>query len=231
MMAKLSFATLFLVGLLAMMSAERALAAFTTEELFRLKTSGVAEDLIRMMIDSGYSDVGRVIKLKEMGFKDETILSVIKSDLKERGAQQPLAVQAESVAQDRATDMQTTAKVKIERYLVYGDPIVQNSQEIESATVSLQEGGRLKFEWAGDKGLLALDDYFQMKPFASPFYWDLNQGDAFGPAERMKNVYVLQSARAHKGRPATDDTHYWVISFEPANAEIAERIKLARGVN
>src|SRR4030065_1505723 len=75
----------FLMGAFVLVSSGSALAALTTEELTRLKTSGLGEDVIIFMIENGYGNVDRVVRLKEAGFADETISSVIRNDLKGGG--------------------------------------------------------------------------------------------------------------------------------------------------
>lgn len=56
--------------------------ALSTDELLKLKKAGVSEDIIVFMVEHDYSDVDKVSKLKVSGFKDETILAILKSELK-----------------------------------------------------------------------------------------------------------------------------------------------------
>jgi hypothetical protein len=226
MASRTEITLVFLLAVLSMVFAGSAAAALTTEDLVRLKTAGVSEDLIRLIVENGYSDVGRVVKLKEAGFRDETILSVVTSDLKEVKAPSPTPVaQPAKAAPDPVVDIQTPAKVKIERYLVHGDPILQNSQEIANATVALA-GRRITFEWPTRK-LLDLIDIFEMNPFAPPFVWDLSREDKLRAMDGRNAGFVLTSTRSHQGRPTTDDTHYWVVSIEPQNPVMIQQVRKA----
>ena len=225
---------LFLIGALVLVSSGATLAALTTEELTRLKTVGLGEDVIRFMIESGYGNVDRVVKLKEAGFTDETISSVIRSDLKGAGeARQPTpqpekARQAQPVAEpiaDATAIMQTPAKVRIEHHLVLGDPIIQNLQEIQNATVSLLEGRRLKIEWDDSKAPSTLGSLFLGKPFASPFYWDLEKGDGLVSVNPKDNSFVLRTGRSHQGRPAADKSHSWIVYLTPNSPDLSKRIR------
>lgn len=225
---------LFLIGAFVLVSSGAALAALTTEELTRLKTVGLGEDVIRFMIENGYGNVDRVVKLKEAGFTDETISSVIRSDLKGAGeAQQPTpqpekAKLAQPVAKpiaDATAIMQTPAKVRIEHHLVLGDPIIQNLQEIQNATVSLLEGRRLKIEWDDSKAPSTLGSLFLGKPFASPFYWDLEKGDGLVSVNPKDNSFVLRTGRSHKGRPAADKSHSWIVYLTPNSPDLSKRIR------
>jgi len=225
---------LFLIGAFVLVSSGAALAALTTEELTRLKTVGLGEDVIRFMIENGYGNVDRVVKLKEAGFTDETISSVIRSDLKGTGeAQQPTpqpekAKQVQPVAEpvaDATAIMQTPAKVKIEHYLVLGDPIIQNQQEIKNATVSLLEGRRLKIEWDDSKAPSTLGSLFLGKPFASPFYWDLEKGDGLVSVNSKDNSFLLRTGRSHQGRPAADKSHSWIVYLTPNSPDLSKQIR------
>lgn len=225
---------LFLIGAFVLVSSGAALAALTTEELTRLKTVGLGEDVIRFMIENGYGNVDRVVKLKEAGFTDETISSVIRTDLKGAGeAQQPTpqpekAKQAQPVAKpiaDATAIMQTPAKVRIEHYLVLGDPIIQNLQEIQNATVSLLEGRRLKIEWDDSKAPSTLGSLFLGKPFASPFYWDLEKGDGLVSVNPKDNSFILRTGRSHQGRPTADKSHSWIVYLTPNSPDLSKRIR------
>ena len=242
---------LFLIGAFVLVSSGTALAALTTKELTRLKTVGLGEDVIRLMIENGYDNVDRVVELKEAGFTDETISLVIRSDLKGTGeAQQPTpqpekAKQALPVAEpvagataimpekakqaqpaaDAAAIMQTPAKVKIEHYLVLGDPIMQNQQEIRNATVSLLEGRRLKIEWDDSKAPSTLGTLFLGKPFASPFYWDLEKGDGLVSVNPKDNSFILRTGRLHQGKPTVDMYHSWIVYLTPNNPDLTKQIR------
>ena len=242
MISGMKKAILFLIGALVLVSSGAALAALTTEELTRLKTSGLGEDVIRFMIENGYGNVDRILKLKQAGFADETISSVIRSDLKTGGeaklptpqpekvtpAQpvvEPLAEPAAKPAAEAAVTMQTSAKVTIEHYLVVGDPIVLNSQDIPNATISLLEGRRLKIEWDGNKAASTLSNFLRGKPIASPFYWDLDKGDGMHSVNPKDNSFILRTGRSHQGSPTTDKTHYWIVQVTPNSPDLAKRIK------
>jgi len=234
MISGMKTTALFLISAFVLLSSGTALAALTTEELTRLKTVGLGEDVIRFMIENGYGNVDRVVKLKEAGFTDETISSVIRSDLKGTGeAQQPTpqpekAKQVQPVAEpvaDATAIMQTPAKVKIEHYLVLGDPIIQNQQEIKNATVSLLEGRRLKIEWDDSKAPSTLGSLFLGKPFASPFYWDLEKGDGLVSVNSKDNSFLLRTGRSHQGRPAADKSHSWIVYLTPNSPDLSKQIR------
>lgn len=229
----------FLVGAFVLVSSGSALAALTTEELTRLKTSGLGEDVIIFMIENGYGNVDRVVRLKEAGFADETISSVIRSDLKagaeaKRPVLQPEQVKqvkpvAEPVARpmaDATAIMQTSAKVTIEQYLALGDPVVQKSQDITHATISLLQGRRLKIEWDGSKVTPTLGNLLlRGKPFASPFYWDLDKGDGLHSINPKDNSFILRTGHSHQGRPTADKSHYWVVHVTPGSPDLERRIR------
>jgi hypothetical protein len=212
--------TLFLIGAIALVSSGAALAALTTDELTRLKTSGLGEDVIRFMIENGYDNVDRVVRLKEAGFADETISSVIRSDLKEEGEAilskpqpeeakqlQPVEVkQAQPVAEkttkaDAPVMMQTSAKVKIERYLVVGDPIVLNSQDIRKATISLLQGRRLKIEWDPGEPGSKLSNIHLNKPFETPFLLGSGKGRCLAKRESQGQLFHLANRALASGKP------------------------------
>jgi len=222
----------FLIGAIALVSSGAALAALTTEELTRLKTSGLGEDVIRFMIENDYGDVDRVVRLKEAGFADETVSSVIRNDLKAGGeaklpAPQPKKVeQAQPAAQpvaDAAATMQTSAKVRIEQYWVHGEPVVQNSQDIQNATISVLQDRRLKIEW-DDKGSTP-GRFFRGKPFASPFYWDLDKSDGLYSVNPKDNSFVLRTGYSHRGQPTAGKSHYWVVHLTPQSPDLAKKIR------
>lgn len=234
MISAIKTITLFLIGAFALVSSGTALAALTTEELTRLKTSGLGEDVIRFMIENDYGNVDRVMKLKAAGFADETISSVIRNDLKAGGEAklpppQPEKIkQAQPVAEpvaEAAATMQTSAKVTIEQYLAIGEPVVQNSQDIPNATISLLQGRRLKIEWDDSKAASTLGSFLRGKPFASPFYWDLDKGDGLHSVNPKDNSFILRTGRSHQGRPTVDKAHYWIVHLTPGSPELAKRIR------
>jgi hypothetical protein len=229
----------FLLGAFALVSSGSALAALTTDELTRLKTSGLGEDVILFMIENDYGNVDRVVRLKEAGFADETISSVIRSDLKagveaKRPAPQPEQVKqgkpvAEPVTKPMAEEtaiMRTSAKVMIEQYLALGDPVVQKSQDIPGAMISLLQGRRLKIEWDGSKLTQTVGNLLlRGKPFASPFYWDLDKGDGLHSVNPKDNSFILRTGHSHQGRPTAGKTHYWVVHVTPDSPDLEKRIR------
>ncbi|MBW8457921.1 MAG: hypothetical protein K0M58_05710 [Thiobacillus sp.] len=235
----------FLLGAFALVSSGSALAALTTDELTRLKTSGLGEDVILFMIENDYGNVDRVVRLKEAGFADGTISSVIRSDLKagveaKRPALQPQQPeQPEQVKQGKpvaepvtkpmaeaAAIMQTSAKVTIEQYLALGDPVVQKSQDIPGATISLLQGRRLKIEWDGSKLTQTVGNLLlRGKPFASPFYWDLDKSDGVHSANPKDNSFILRTGHSHQGRPTAGKTQYWVVHVTPDSPDLEKRIR------
>lgn len=228
--------TLFLIGAIALVSSGTALAALTTEELTRLKTSGLGEDVIRFMIENGYDNVDRVVRLKEAGFADETISSVIRNDLKEGGeATQPKpqpaeAKQAQPVAKpataaEAPVTLQASGKVKIEQYLVLGDPIVLNSQDFRNATISLLQGRRLKIEWDPSEPGSKLGNIHMNKPFETPFYWDLEKGDGLQSVNPKDNSFILRTGRSHQGSPISSKSHRWVLHLTPDSPDLVKRIR------
>lgn len=223
---------ILLLGAMALASSGAALGALTTDELTRLKASGLGEDVIRFMIESDYGNVERVVRLKEAGFADETIATVIRNDLKSGGEEpQRPAPQVENArlsqpvaesAAEAAAIFRTTGAVKIEQYLVRGEPVVQNAQDIPGATISLLEGRRLKIEWDPAK---VPANFFRRKPFTPPFYWDLDKSDGLHAVSRKDNAFVLRTGHAHQGRPETGTARAWVVHVTPDSPELARRIR------
>jgi hypothetical protein len=234
---------LFLMGTLVLVSSSPALAALTTEELTRLKASGLGENVILIMIENGYDNIERVVRLKEAGFADETISSVIRSDLKadvetKRPVLLPAQVkQAKPVAEtaaepvakpivEAAAVMQTSAKVTIEQYLALGDPVVQKSLTIPDAIISLLQGRRLKIEWDASKITPTLGNLIlRGKPFANPFYWDLDKDDGLQSVNAKDNSFILRTGHSHQGRPTVDKSHYWVVHLTPGSPDLEKRIR------
>lgn len=198
--------------------------ALTTEELLKLKKSGVSEDIIVFMLENDYKDVEKVSKLKEAGFKDETIRAIIKNDLKNKPKPTSELEKQEITKEISAekVNFETTAKVKIMWYMIYKkQPTLQNSQVIDDVKVSIVSN-TIKFEWKGGGGSDPLN-VFLKRPFKSPFIWDINKDDTFGPSKEGY-AYMLKSTISHKGNPAIDSSHYWVVYFEPKDLKIADYI-------
>ncbi len=233
---------LSLIGACALIASGAALAALSTDQLTRLKTSGLGEDVIRFMVEHDYADVDRVLKLKEAGFSDETIASVIRKDLRgaeARPAPRPAAetpaqpVAQQPVVQQPAVEekalMQASAAVRIEEYFVRGEPIIKNSLGLTQTTVSLLAGNRLKIEWRGDVATSTLDTFLKRKTFASPFYWDLDKGDSVHSVNPKENAFVLRTGRTHPGDPSIDGARYWIVYLTADTPELEKRIRAAMG--
>ena len=225
---------LFLISGFVLVFSGAALAVLTTEELTRLKTSGLGENVIRFMIENDYGNVDRVVKLKEAGFADETVSSVIRNDLKTGGEaklpplQPEKAKPAQPVAKpvaEATAIMRTSAKVMIEQYLALGDPIVQNSLDIPNATVSLLQGRQLKIEWDSSKIVSTLSNALRGKPFANPFYWDLDKSDGLYSVNPKDNSFILRTGYSRKGRPTTSNSHYWIVHFTPQGPDLEKQIR------
>ncbi len=187
--------------------------ALTTEEMLRLKKAGISEEIIVLMVENGYKDADKVLSLKDAGFKDESIMAIIKGELKSNTVSEKV-------------NAQTTARVKILWYLIYrGNPVLQNSRIVDNATISLVDDTNIKIEWKEKSGLGLLDE-IKKKTFKSPFYWSINKDDAIG-AGAEGYAYILKSGPQHQGKPETDNTHYWEIYFDPRDAKIVDHIKHA----
>jgi len=230
---------LSLIGACALIASGATLATLSTDQLTRLKTSGLGEDVIRFMVEHDYADVERVLKLKEAGFSDETIASVIRKDI--RGSEprpaprpaaeapaQPAAPQAAAV-EEKAL-MQASAAVRIEEYFVRGEPIIKNSLDLKQTTVSLLAGNRLKIEWRGDVATSTLDTFLKRKTFASPFYWDLDKGDSLHTVNPKENAFVLRTGRTHPGDPSIDGARYWIVYLTADTPELERRVRAAMGL-
>lgn len=228
---------LSLIGACALIASGAALAALSTDQLTRLKTSGLGEDVIRFMVEHDYADVDRVLKLKEAGFSDETIASVIRKDLRgsePRPAPRPAAeAPAQAVAQPPAVEekalVRASAAVRIEEYFVRGEPIIKNSLDLRQTTVSLLADNRLKIEWRGDVATSTLDTFLKRKTFASPFYWDLDKGDSLHVVNPKENAFVLRTGRTHPGDPAIDGARYWIVYLTADTPELEKRVRAAMG--
>lgn len=231
---------LFLWGAWIWASAGAALAVLPTEDLTRLKASNVGESVIRLMIENDYDDVDRVMKLKQAGFSDETITSVIKGDLKARSEVKQSAPQPERATRepekieqtkpttasvvDAKAILQTPAKVTIEQYIAVGEPMVQNGQEIQHATISLLEDRRIKIEWQNSKPA-GLVNFSRGKPFTSPFYWDLDKDDGLHGVSAKDGSFTLRTGYSHPGQPAVNRSRYWILHVTPENHDLMKRIR------
>lgn len=194
--------------------------ALTTEELLQLKKAGVAEDVILFMVESNYRDVDKVLKLKGGGFKDETILSIVKKDLSEGTSQEVLRQEKPKDIREQDNRDKKTSKIKIIWYGSYGEPLLLAEQEENKADISF-EANTLKFEWPDD----GTSNFFLTKPFKAPFFWEINADDTLGDGEKGY-TYKLMSTTSHKGRPQTDSDHYWTIYIDPGNnTKIADYIE------
>ncbi|HAM50272.1 MAG TPA: hypothetical protein DCP92_06100 [Nitrospiraceae bacterium] len=217
--AKILLVMTILIAIVAI--ASKTSYAISTDDLIKLKKAGIPEDIILFMNDADYKDVEKVLKLKEAGFKNETILSIIKKDLKEKPPTESLKKEPVTDAAAQGGQGETTAKIKILWYMAYSaNPALLSSQAIDNARISVASPGRLKFEWE-DKGFFSI---VMKDPFHSPFYWDINKDDVVGPGKNGY-PYMLRSGVHHKGRPDTDDSHFWVIYLNPADTRILDYIK------
>jgi hypothetical protein len=222
MKIRISAILILFSGLLLYLSGDSS--ALSTDQLLQLKKAGVPEDIILLMTESDYKDVERVLKLKETGFKDETIRSIIKNDLK--GKPLPSIVKGEKAQASTPAHearFETASRIKILWYLIYrGEPVLQNSQAVDDARMSIMNGGVIKYEWKeGGNGLL---DIFVKKSFESPFFWDIDKADTFGPGEKGY-AYVLKSTVNHKGKPDTNGSHYWMVYFDPKDPKIVDYLR------
>jgi len=229
---------LSLIGACALIASGAALATLSTDQLTRLKTSGLGEDVIRFMVEHDYGNVDRVLKLKEAGFSDETIASVIRKDIRtasesrpapRAAAEAPVQAAAQPPAVEEKALMQTSAAVRIEEYFVRGEPIIKNSLGLAQTKVSLLEGNRLKIEWQGDVATSTMDTFLRRKTFASPFYWDLDKGDSLHVVNRKENAFVLRTGRTHPSDPAIDGARYWIVYLTDDTPELEKRVRAAMG--
>lgn len=200
-----------IIALIMVLMAGSTLFALTAGDMVRLKQAGIPEDIIAVMVENNYQDVEKVIKLKEAGFKDQTIISIVKGESQN------------NLGKERIT-IETTGRVKILWYLVYrGNPVLQNSQAIDDVKLSLVDDAVLKLEWK-DQGGLGLLDEIKKKAFKSPFYWTMNQDDSL---EKGNDGYahVLKSTTAHQGKPDTDGSHYWMLYLQTNDARIVDSLR------
>lgn len=226
---------LSLIGACALAVSGAALATLSTDQLTRLKTSGLGEEVIRFMVEHDYADVDRVLKLKEAGFSDETITSVVRKDLRAGLESSPVPRAAAAVpaqppvarqpAAEEKSIMQASAAVRIEQYFARGEPIIKNSLDLSQTTVSLLAGNRLKIEWRGDVATSTMDTFLRRKAFNSPFYWDLDKGDSLHSVNPKENAFVLRTGRMHPGQPTTDSAHYWIVYITADSPELEAKAR------
>lgn len=204
--------TLLISTTLCLVMYSSAALALSTDEMLRLKRAGVPEETIVLIVQNGYSDINKVLALKDAGFKDENIRAIITAESK-------------APAPVETIQLRTAARAKIMRYLIFrGQPVLQNSQVVDKAVLSLTTDGNLKLEWK-ERGGLGLLDALKKKRLESPFYWSINpKEDSLGPGDEGF-AYQLRSGANHQGMPETDKDHYWLFSFEPEERGIAEAIK------
>lgn len=211
---------LAILSLLSLALATKALA-LSTEELLRLKSAGVSEEVIAGMVEAGYNDADKIVRLKEGGFRDQTLLSIVRSESGRSAA--AVSTGPESRPREKAV-FETTGRVKILWYLLYGDkPILQNRQVVDDARISLIGDKTVKFEWKDTDGQ-GLLEVFRRNAFPSPFYWDLGRDDTVGPGPDGYS-WMLKSLPGHNGRPLTDGKHHWAVYLDPKDAEIVRLIE------
>jgi len=200
-------------------------SALTTEEMINLKKAGVSEDSIVWMVEHGYKDADKVLKLKKADFKDENIQAIIKSEAGHQSAKGISETRNDSFSAQ--ADLKTPARIKIIWYRIFHDkPLLQNKETIDNARIAIA-GKTLQITWPKREGMNPLNA-FQKEPFESPFYWELNKNDILETGEEGYN-YKLQTDLSHKGKPDMDDVHYWVIYLDPENSKLIEHIKQALG--
>lgn len=224
------------LGATALIVSHAAWATLSTDQLTRLKNAGLGEDVIRLMVEHDYQDVERVMKLKGAGFSDETIALVVRRDLQGSAGTpatvaQPAETTAPAAAPQAAIDapalMQTSASVRIEEYFVRGEPIIKNSLDLSKTTVSVLPGNRLKVEWRGNVATSTMDTFLRRKTFASPFYWDLHQGDSLHSVNQKTNAFVLRTGRTHAGEPKADTSRYWIVYITAETPELEKQVRAA----
>src|SRR5512141_2118647 len=138
--------------------------ALTTEELLQLKKAGISEEVVVYMVESRYDDVNKVCKLKEAGYKDQTILAIIKSELGSAQAASNARGEDKNASPEKVA-FRTEGRIKILWHLVYrGEPVVQNKMTVDNASISIIGDNVLKFEW-DDREDLGLLGVFRRRPF------------------------------------------------------------------
>lgn len=197
--------------------------ALSTEELLRLKKTGVPEEIIVFMVEAGYNDADKVCRLKEAGFKDQNLLAIIRSETARTVAGVPPAVENNAEVPEKAI-FETGGRIKILWYLLSrGEPVLQNRQAVEDARILLVGDNVVKFEWKA-KDELGVLEVFRRKAFATPFYWEIGPDDTLEPGKEGY-AWALTSAADHRGRPVTDGKHYWVVYFDPKDTGIVDLLK------
>jgi hypothetical protein len=202
--------------------------ALTTEELLQLKKAGVSEEVVVYMVESRYDDANKVCKLKEAGYKDQTILAIIKSEVGSAQTASHARGEDKNAGPERVA-FRTEGRIKILWHLVYrGEPVVQNKMTVDNVSISIIGDNVLKFEW-DDREDLGLLEVFRRRPFHSPFYWEIAGDDTLEPGKEGY-PWMLKSATGHHGKPATDNAHFWILYFEPKDAGITDYIRKVSSV-
>lgn len=196
-------------------------AALTADELVRLKEAGVSEAAILVMVESNYTDVTKVLRLRQAGFQDETILAIIRADLKQqRGTISPSAAPTQAGQPATPTTPQSPvlcqmrADVEVIRHFLYRGDRIQNQDRHDEATFTVKKGV-LEVTWPPPTGFLSAFLVFRRDPFPQPFYWELDPTDSLYYSGDPELPYTLISTPQHPGKPPTDGQHYWVIKFKP----------------
>jgi hypothetical protein len=195
--------------------------ALTADELVQLKEAGVAEAIIIVMVESNYTDVTKVLRLRQAGFQDDTILAVIRTDLKQQGGTiSPPAVPTQAgqpstppVPQSPVL-CQILADVEITRHLLYRGDRIQNQDRHDDATFTVRKGA-LEVTWPPPTGFLSALRVLRRDPFPQPFHWELDPTDSLYYGGDPERPYTFISTPQHRGKPPTDGQHYWVIKFKP----------------
>lgn len=225
----LKTATFTMVLLFLLIPLSGDVDALTTEELLQLKKAGVSEEVVVYMVESRYDDANKVRKLKEAGYKDQTILAIIKSEVWRAEAVSHARGEGKNAVPERVT-FRTEGRIKILWHLVYrGEPVVQNKMTVDNVAISFVGDNVLKFEW-DDNENLGLLEVFKRRAFRSPFYWEIAGDDVLEPG-REGYPWMLKSAIGHHGKPVTDNTHFWILYLEPMDAGITGYIRKASSDN
>jgi len=216
------------IGVFVLTWAYSALA-LTTAELVNLKKAGVSEEIVVLMAENNYQDTDKVLKLKEAGYKDESIIAIVKSEIKNRSlpvetnvTSMPMAPPASA---EPKADFQTPAKVKIFRYLMYHDkPLLQNKEAIADAQVSIL-GKTLQITWEKKDGMNPLNA-FQKEPFEPPFKLEFHENDVLGQGSEGY-TYMLQTGLGDNHQVKMSREGYWVVYLEPKDQKLIDYIKNA----
>ncbi len=197
-------------------------AGLTADELIQLKQAGLSEAIIALMAESNYPDVAKVLKLKQAGFQDETILAVIRGDLTHQGglssSRGAPAPPGPASPLEPPVLCQSQADVEILwRFLYYGDRI-QNQDRHADATLTVRKG-TLEVTWAPSKSIFSV---LHREPFPPPFLWELDPEDALYRTDDPRFPYALISTPQHRGKPPTDGKHYWILRFKPEDGRMVQ---------